>query len=136
MPFLFSYVCDLLQKIENNLRAKSGQRNNDTIVTEWFNLHRDSLKPDKCDGAALLSTLLPHKRSDRVYSMQAARLEKHIGRAFKLGSSRLSELYRYKTPGVDADLADCVETILNETVTLIAGPTTFAILLTCPSPMS
>jgi hypothetical protein len=121
MPFPFSYVCDLLQRIEENLKARSGQRNNAAIVAEWFDQHRGRFKPDACDGAALLSTLLPHKRSDRVYFMQAAKLERHIGRALGLGRSRIRELLRYRAPGSGVDLADCVEEILTVTVRSIVS---------------
>ncbi|CAI4213784.1 unnamed protein product [Parascedosporium putredinis] len=78
--------------------------------------HRHLLDPlDAPAGAALLSTLLPAKRTDRVYHLQDSRLEKIFERAQRLGDSRLRDLRRYKVPGSGLDLADCIYAILSAT---------------------
>jgi DNA ligase-4 len=116
MPFLFSYVCDLLQRLEDNRRARSGLRSNATIIQEWFRAHHGLLHRDDHNSAALLSALLPEKRTDRVYFIREKKLQIVVGRALGLGRSRIAELGRWSIPEARADLADCVESILKQTV--------------------
>ncbi|KAM3503550.1 hypothetical protein MY10362_004123 [Beauveria mimosiformis] len=117
MPFPFSAVCDLLEqsyrlcqsrKSSNNAAAAAAA----AAVHAWFRRHRAAIDAHDADMAALLSTLLPEKRTDRVYCIQAPTLERVIGRALMLGSSRMLEMATYKRPGAGVDLAECVERIL------------------------
>ncbi|RCI15953.1 hypothetical protein L249_2062 [Ophiocordyceps polyrhachis-furcata BCC 54312] len=112
MPLHFSLVCQLLDECE---RLCSTGKSNSKAVSDWFSHHRPSIHTLDVDLCALLSTLLPEKRTDRVYCIQVPSLEKIIARALMLGSSRVSELARYKQPGLGLDLADCVERILKST---------------------
>jgi len=116
MPFRFAYVCDLLQRLDDNQRARAGQRINSNIIAQWFLSHRGLLVRDDFNASALLSTLLPEKRSDRVYSLQSRSLTRLIGRALSLGLSRRKELERWQEPGSGVDLGDCVERVLTDTV--------------------
>jgi DNA ligase 4 len=113
MPLPFSHVCDLLEQCGNLHAAGKEYR---AAIIQWFARHRAVIDAHDTDIAALMSTLLPEKRTDRVYCIQAPSLEKIIGRALMLGSSRIKELTAYKEPGREADLADCVERILTATV--------------------
>ncbi|KAK4157602.1 hypothetical protein C8A00DRAFT_40028 [Chaetomidium leptoderma] len=115
MPFLFSYVCDLLQRLEDNRLARSGLRSNATVIREWFRGHQGLLSRDDHNSAVLLSALLPEKRADRVYFIREKKLQIIIGRALGLGRSRIAELGRWSNPEARADLADCVESILKQT---------------------
>jgi DNA ligase-4 len=113
MPLPFSLVCDLLdasyaRAIDRKPTAKT--------VAVWCSRHCSRINASDTNLAALLSTLLPEKRTDRVYCIRANGLEKLIGRSLMLGASRLKELALYKQPGLDLDLADCVERILTVTV--------------------
>ena len=119
MPFPFRLVCDLLQCVQrDDDKAASG-----TIIRAWFAQHRHLVGAS--DATALLSTLLPASRPDRVYFVQTRRLEGIVARALGLvrqaappgraNSSRLDELRRYRIPGSNADLAECVESILAAT---------------------
>ena len=119
MPFPFRLVCDLLQRVQDiDDKPTSG-----TIIRTWFDQHRHLV--DAADATALLSTLLPASRPDRVYFVQTRRLESIIARALglvqqaapqrRVHSSRLDELRRYRIPGSSADLAECVESILSAT---------------------
>ncbi|KND93668.1 DNA ligase 4 [Tolypocladium ophioglossoides CBS 100239] len=112
MPLPFSLVCDLLDECH---RLCLAHRPNEQVVADWFARHRGRIDARDTDLSALLSTLLPEKRTDRVYCIQAASLEKIVGRALILGASRIAELARYKQPGLGLDLADCVERILTVT---------------------
>jgi DNA ligase-4 len=123
MPFLFSYVCDLLQSLDNNRLARSGLRSKATIIQDWFSGHQAQLYRDELDTAALLSALLPEKRTDRVYFLREKKLQTVIGRALGLGRSRIAQLGRWSNPEARVDLAECVESILNETVSSLHSVT-------------
>ena len=113
MPLPFSHVCELLEQCSKLCGAR--QRHHDAVVS-WFSRRRALIDAHDTNVAALLSTLLPEKRTDRVYCIQAPTLEKIIGRALMLGSSRMKELRMHAMPGQGVDLADCVERILLVTV--------------------
>jgi DNA ligase-4 len=76
---------------------------------------------DDFNASPLLSTLLPEKRSDRVYSIQSKSLSGLIGRSLGLGLSRRRELERWQEPGSGVDLGDCTERILTITVSTLLG---------------
>ncbi|ENH64700.1 DNA ligase 4 [Fusarium oxysporum f. sp. cubense race 1] len=115
MPLPFSLVCELL---EQSFLLSLDKKSCSNTVTKWFTRHRNYVDAHDTNLPALLSTLLPEKRTDRVYCIQSASLERIIGRAYLLGLSRIKELAQYRQPGSGVDLADCVFRIL--TVTLIA----------------
>ncbi|KAI0381877.1 hypothetical protein F5Y04DRAFT_61578 [Hypomontagnella monticulosa] len=116
MPFPFRYICDLLQQLDDQHRKVEHKRTPaKTIIETWFREHRSSLDAPGNDTSAILSTLLPEKRTDRVYFIQTLRLESIFGRSQLLGASRVQELRRYRTAGLGVDLADCVEAILTDT---------------------
>ncbi|KAM3510974.1 hypothetical protein MY11210_005373 [Beauveria gryllotalpidicola] len=120
MPFPFSAVCNLLEQSYRLCQSRKSNNNNNAaaaaaVVHAWFRRHRAAVDAHDADMAALLSTLLPEKRTDRVYCIQAPTLERVIGRALMLGSSRMLELATYKRPGAGVDLAECVERILSVT---------------------
>ena len=119
MPFRYAYVCDLLQRLDDNQRAHAGQRSNSTIIDQWFHSHRGLFVRGDFNASPLLSTLLPEKRSDRVYAIQSRKLERIIGRCLGVGLSRRPELERWQEPGSGVDLGDCVERILTTTVSIL-----------------
>ena len=90
MPLPFAHVCDLLEQCSKLCAAREKYH---PAVVNWFNRHRALIDAHDTDVAALLSTLLPEKRTDRVYCIQAASLEKIIGRALMLGSSRIKGIW-------------------------------------------
>ncbi|CAK7268586.1 hypothetical protein SEPCBS119000_003136 [Sporothrix epigloea] len=140
MPFSFDHVCNLFQQIEDLPPAR---RNQPGVVKQliyaWFAAHRTAVEEmvngtdtdtesattsppaaAASSAVALLSTLLPDRRTDRVYGLQARSLQRTLVRALGLGHSRISELSRWMQPcrdGTDGpvDLADCVEAILHRT---------------------
>jgi DNA ligase 4 len=111
MPFRFSYVCALLQALYEDLSKKSGQEGPHKIIRDWFRQHRQDLDCRDADysPSALLSTLLPDQRSDRVYCIQETTLQREIGRAQHMCVNRSRELARWREEGSGVDLADCVE---------------------------
>ncbi|KAI1342131.1 hypothetical protein F5Y15DRAFT_332918 [Xylariaceae sp. FL0016] len=109
MPFPYQYICDLLEELECDFkRSKTRESACKTIISTWFGKHRARLNDSETDACAILSTILPERRTDRVYAIQATRLEGIVGKTLLLGSSRVKELRRYRTPGSGVDLADCV----------------------------
>lgn len=141
MPFLFSHVCDLFQQVSDLPLAKRNQpRAVNRVIDAWFAKHRaevdalivptapagsssegSSSSSSSSSASALLSTLLPDRRTDRVYALQARGLQRILIRALGLGSSRIPELSRWMrasdhTTTGPVDLADCVEAILQRTV--------------------
>ncbi|KAK6951851.1 hypothetical protein Daesc_006376 [Daldinia eschscholtzii] len=116
MPFPYRYICDLLQQLDDESHKDDPKQTPARdIIEAWFREHRSRLDAPENDPSAILSTLLPERRTDRVYLIQAARLETIFGKALLLGASRLQELRRYRTPGLGVDLADCIQGILKRT---------------------
>ncbi|KAF4120445.1 DNA ligase 4 [Geosmithia morbida] len=112
MPFPFDIVCELL---EESYRLGVARKPNYTVVEGWFARNATRVAAHDTDLAALLSTLLPGKRPDRMYSIQTPALELIVGRGLGLGASRKKEISRHREPGSGVDLADCVEGILSIT---------------------
>ncbi|KAI1096684.1 hypothetical protein F5B19DRAFT_434032 [Rostrohypoxylon terebratum] len=116
MPFPFRYICDLLQQLDDETRQdKHKKLPTKAIIETWFSTHRSHLDAHQDHACAILSTLLPERRTDRVYFIQTSRLEGIFAKALLLGHSRVLELRRYKTPELGVDLADCIEGILSRT---------------------
>ncbi|KAH8652404.1 hypothetical protein BX600DRAFT_472501 [Xylariales sp. PMI_506] len=116
MPFPFRYICDLLQDLDDEVQSrKKTTLTSKSIVEKWFRHHRQRLDASTVDKCAVLSTLLPESRTDRVYGIQVTRLESIVNSALALGYSRAKELRRYHIPGLAVDLGDCVESILKST---------------------
>ncbi|PHH82797.1 hypothetical protein CDD82_4776 [Ophiocordyceps australis] len=112
MPFPFALVCNLLDECYSLCLAGKPVAK---AVVSWFDNYRHLIDAHDTCLASLLSTLLPEKRPDRVYSIQTSRLVNIVARALIPGSSRIAELTRFKLPGSGVDLADCVESILMAT---------------------
>ncbi|CAG7554416.1 unnamed protein product [Fusarium equiseti] len=112
MPLPFFLVCELLDQCYNHFIDKKSCYG---VITKWFARHRSYVDAHDTSLSALLSTLLPDKRTDRVYCIQAPSLERIIGRACLLGASRIAELAQYRQLGSGVDLADCVHRILTVT---------------------
>lgn len=120
MPFLYRRVCDLLQALDDDFRVSRDHAvSGDRIVERWFADHRSRLDAQDTDACAVLSTILPERRTDRVYGVQTNRLQNIVASALALGRSRVQELGQWTVPGSGVDLADCVETILTRTVCLL-----------------
>lgn len=113
MPLMFSTLCELLQSLENDLKRKRHQKGSKQIVNEWFTRNQDAL--NQMDLTTLLSTLLPERRTDRVFNIKLKRLENIVVKACGLGSSRIAQLREWEVEGAGVDFADCVEAILKAT---------------------
>ncbi|KAI0392610.1 hypothetical protein F5Y17DRAFT_435582 [Xylariaceae sp. FL0594] len=116
MPFPYQHICDLLQQLHDETCKPPGKQTSpDLIIKAWFQRHRALFDAPGTDVSAIISTLLPERRTDRVYNIQAPRLQSIFGKTLLLGASRVSELRRWLEPGSSLDLGDCVECILSRT---------------------
>ncbi|KAI0977048.1 hypothetical protein F4678DRAFT_411633 [Xylaria arbuscula] len=116
MPFPYRYICDLLQQLDDEARkSPEKQTPSDVIVRSWFRQHRSLLNAPGNDACAVLSMLLPERRTDRVYNIQAPKLQSIFGKALRLGASRVLELRRWTESSSAIDLAGCIERALLQT---------------------
>ncbi|KAK3117219.1 hypothetical protein LTR53_001646 [Teratosphaeriaceae sp. CCFEE 6253] len=78
----------------------------------WFKAHRHSIDGlDVRSAVALLSSLLPERRTDRVYGIQAPGLCRILCRSLGLSASRTGILQAYKQPR-RGDLGHCLKRVL------------------------
>ncbi|RYC57790.1 hypothetical protein CHU98_g8429 [Xylaria longipes] len=116
MTSLCRYICDLLQQLDDEVRKSPGKQTpSEAIVQSWFQHHHSLIHVPSNDACAILSMLLPERRTDRVYNIQAPRLQSIFGKALMLGASRVLELRRWTESGSGVDLGDCVESVLRRT---------------------
>ncbi|GAM84008.1 hypothetical protein ANO11243_019990 [Dothideomycetidae sp. 11243] len=120
MAFSFSAVCNLLQNIEDIFRhdpplLPSDRNTRQARETDiWFKSHRRAIDGlDVSGAAALLSTLLPERRTDRVYGLQSTSLAKVLCRHLALSATQSKDVQAYRRPGC-GDLADCIERALDK----------------------
>jgi len=119
MPVAFSDITTLLTRCEDIethdppfLPKDKVARLQETIES-WFRSHRRRINELDVEGAtSLLSSLLPERRTDRVYGIQALSLCRILGRGLSLSAARLKDLHAYKDAG-RGDLAQCFERVLN-----------------------
>ncbi|TLS27236.1 hypothetical protein PpBr36_05507 [Pyricularia pennisetigena] len=119
--FPFAYVCNLLQRCEDNAK-QCGPKTNHQFIKEWLASHKRRITADHVDLSALISTLLPTKRPDRVYSIQIKRLTSIVARAHHLGRTRVLQLEAWQQPGSGKDFAECVRDVLSDTPNTCTAP--------------
>ena len=116
MAFKFRWLCDLLQKLEQNRLSKASAASrtvnpdNQVLVT-WFNKHHAQIPRSGEDAVAFLSCMFPERRPDRVYSLQRKRLASTFGRSLGLGTGRMKELNSWQERD-GSDFPQCVEDVM------------------------
>src|SRR6266487_5307817 len=101
MPFLFVYLCDLLDELERPYlqiclplpRILESHRKK--TILEWIYRHRRSLDLHDTDDAAVMSMLRPEKMTDRIYGLDAERLELLIARTLCLSTEEYVKLQKW-----------------------------------------
>ncbi len=117
MPILFVQLCSLLSDLENLARRDPPllpahrQHQYQELIKQWFTVHQVSINSSDIDLVALLSALLPERRTDRVYGIKLPRLTKLLKRCLGLGTDRLGMLDQWQKPG-RGSLCECVERAL------------------------
>lgn len=119
MALPFSEVSTLLSRLEDVelqdppiLNPKDRAARITASIESWFKSHRRVINELDVPGSlALISTLLPERRIDRVYEIQAPRLCKILSRSLSLNASRAKDLQAHKHAG-GGDLATCLQRVL------------------------
>lgn len=119
MPLAFSTLTSLLQRLENIethdpplLPASEVERLNYETQAWFRSQQRAIISFSVQEGVALLSSLLPERRTDRVYGIQAQSLCRILCRTLGLSASRARELQAYRGPG-RGDLGTCLARVLD-----------------------
>ncbi|KAF1832174.1 hypothetical protein BDW02DRAFT_571326 [Decorospora gaudefroyi] len=114
MTITFGAICSLLQSVENictrrpRLPSKQEKENIREIISNWFQNQRDNLDDPNTNGSAVLSTLFPHRRKDRVYGLQAPLLAKKLCNLLAFNNGQLALFSGWET-GVHGDLGSYTE---------------------------
>ncbi|KAH8805923.1 DNA ligase N terminus-domain-containing protein [Xylogone sp. PMI_703] len=120
MPFKFVYVCDLLEDLEHiatrdpPLIPKEAERQQSSVILNWFKSHRRKLDAFDTDSEAVLSALLPQRTAGRCYGLPAKILARAVARILNLSQKQLAELKKWMGPAYDGDLALFVHQILDK----------------------
>jgi hypothetical protein len=118
MPFLFVYLCDLLNDLERPyLRAtpllpRDLEKYTKDKVIYWLGRHRDALNAFSTDSRAVMSMLQPETQTDRVYGLDPESLELVIARVLGLSRRHYQDLQRWQTEPLRGDLAACVNGVM------------------------
>lgn len=119
MPLLFSCLCDLLSDLESLFKRQSPllatalRRETNGRINKWCKSLDLSVNSPNLDVVALLSTLFPKRRTDRVYGIQPRSLSRKLKRVLGLGNGRHQLLDRWQEAG-HGDLGSCVERALRQ----------------------
>lgn len=114
MPLLFVDFCTLLADLESvsarqpPLNEKERDEVYRRTISEWLHKHHVSVNSPDVNVAAVLSSLLPGRRTDRVYGIQIPALSKHLRKCLSIGKARWDQLEKWKLPG-RGDLGECIE---------------------------
>ena len=118
MPFPFTELCNLfsrLEAIESRDPPYLPDQKSQSLrltVESWFKSHHASIARLTVEGAAaLLSAILPERRTDRVYNIQAGGLCRILCRSLHLTADRAKDLRAYTEPR-HGDLGACLERVL------------------------
>lgn len=116
MPLRFLHVCDLLSDLESHVTRRPPllpaqlEKLYQQSIAQWFHTHKISSCSSDEEVVAILSALLPRRRTDRIYGIQAQSLSKKLRRCLSLGLGRWQLLDQWKTAGY-GDLGECVERV-------------------------
>jgi hypothetical protein len=129
MPFPFVYVCDLLEDLarlsnrESPLLPKVFHHATTETTLKWLKLHRSRLDAAATDDDAVILTLQPEKRTDRVYEgLDSFGLEQVIARVLNLPKRHFQDLQRWRHEPAKGDLATCVERVVNNMAAVSSAP--------------
>ena len=118
MPFPFVYVCDLLEDLAHlihrdlPLLPKDVHHQTTETTLRWLKLHRSRLDAAATDDDAVILTLQPEKRTDRVYGLDAFALEQVVARVLNLPKQHHLDLQTWRHDPAKGDLAACVERVM------------------------
>ncbi|CAG8956252.1 hypothetical protein HYFRA_00003632 [Hymenoscyphus fraxineus] len=120
MPFRFTYLCQLLEKLEQPYREKrfilpkdlKTYTENQTL--QWFKNHRDRLNEFATNQDAVMAMLRPETWIGREYLGNEEHLEPFLWRAIQFSRPERAELQKWKTHPSTGDLGAQVGRILGD----------------------
>jgi hypothetical protein len=118
MPFLFVYLCDLLDELERpHLQIcpplpRILENHRKKTILDWFYLQGRNLNLVSTDDATVMSMLRPEKMTDRIYGLDAGRLELLIARTLSLSKEQYSNLQKWQDGPHEGDLGKCVDKVM------------------------
>ncbi|KAF8537019.1 hypothetical protein BDD12DRAFT_848351 [Trichophaea hybrida] len=129
MPVAFLEIANLFQRIETlsrpNGKAPPQQPTRNAvkeIIFEWFGDHRSEIAHNAKTLVAILSTLLPDLRPDRVYSLREDSLAKVLTKALHIsGTRRETVLIDYRTSTEEGDLGSAIQKVVSQAETSKGG---------------
>lgn len=114
LPLAFVDFCTLLSDLES-ISARQpplNEKRRDEVykqtISEWLHKHHVSVTSPDVNVSVVLSSLLPGRRTDRVYGIQIPALSKYLRKGLSIGKSRWDQLEKWKIPG-RGDLGECIE---------------------------
>ncbi|KAG0646470.1 hypothetical protein D0Z07_7513 [Hyphodiscus hymeniophilus] len=119
MPFLYVYICDLLEQL-GELHSPDcptliglDKKTNDRTV-KWFQRHQHRLNEFSVDASAVIRFFTPQKQTDRDYGLDGERLEQLIARVLGLPRHLHAELQLWRQGAVYGDLGACVKRVMDK----------------------
>ncbi|KAF1954123.1 hypothetical protein CC80DRAFT_567917 [Byssothecium circinans] len=107
MTLTFNDTCSLLEAVEKisirKPRLPPKEEKEEVVhkieqtIRKWFKTHRQTLDSPETNGAAILSTLFPHRRKDRVYGLQPPALSKKLLKLLDLNHGNRTLFARWAT---------------------------------------
>ena len=118
MPVPFALVGDLSHELErianhNGLSGKVKEQRSQEHIRKWFGDHHGVIHAEDSDPTALLSTLLPASRPDRVYSLQAPKLNIKLASCLGITKREKDRLKLWGRPGLPS-FAERVEEMMDD----------------------
>lgn len=120
MPFLFVYVCDLLEKLEIPFLREVGflpgtlREYLRKHVKHWFTQHCGRLDAFSTNAQAVLSMLRPHHQVDRIYGIESEHLELIIARSLSLSKLQFLEIQKWRSDPLERDLGFFVQQVMKD----------------------
>lgn len=117
MPLPFVYVCDLLDALEKIAIRDPPHLPRDlehfinNITVSWLQNHRRKIDCET-DANALTAVLFPERTADRVYDLDAKKLEQIIARVLGVSNETRLQLQRWRHESHCGDLAVCVQRVM------------------------
>ena len=119
MPFLYVYVCDLLENLSElyshdcptliGLEKKTNDR-----VVKWFQRHKNRLNEFSVDSRTVMMFFMPQKQTDRIYGLDVERLEQLIARVLGLSRELCADLQQWRQGPAHGDLGACVKRVMDK----------------------
>lgn len=129
MPFLFVYLCDLLETLESPhlgdfpVLPNELERHNHTATRKWFWQHEKSIGEFGTNSDAVMSMLRPERLLGREYGLNAQSLQQVVARILRLGKEDCKKLQRWQSWNGQRHLCD-LGTCVNEVIGNLKGVST------------